>query len=239
MLAVFAVLAAPVSAGALDTVETFDPGNVDVEIFGGLHGFKGGRHFDGFDVELALNYGLMDRFSIYGKGQIGTDGSFLEPRGGAAFGMLGTVVDTEHFDMDLMLEFGFGDYGAVLVPAVEFNFDLVRDRRKWGAYLRVEEILTGDPVVGSFTPYTVLTAGTYWTIVDGHKLLAEYDMQFAANPRAGGRVVDVGAVALGYNVDIGHDVDLIADVHCDIPQSGEDVAFGFSIGFKVYGVNRR
>ncbi|HNZ03505.1 MAG TPA: hypothetical protein PLY68_09930 [Myxococcota bacterium] len=236
-----ALMLVSMPAWSLDTTETFEQGALDLEIFAGFHGFSGGRHFEGFDFEAALNYGLVDRFSIYGKGQIGSNGDFTAATGGAAFGILGNPLDTDHFDLDLMVEFGFGDYGVAVIPAVELNFDLVPDLKKWGMYLRVEEIIMADMNAGGsgFTAYTAMTFGTYWAIVEGHKVLAEYDMQFANMPAAGERTVDVGRVALGYNLGIGNNVDMINEVHCDIPQSGEKAGFGFSIGFKIYGINHR
>ena len=232
---------APASVLALDSTETFPEGEMDLEFFLGLHGLKGGRHFDGLEFETSLNYGVIDRFSIYGRGQVGSDGDFDAVSGGAAFGIIGNPLDTDHFDFDLMLEFGFGDFGLALIPSVELNFDLKPDLRLWGVYIRIEQILGADMDAGGsgFQAFSAVTAGTYWTIKDGHKLLAEYDMQFANNPAAGERVVDVGRVALGYNVGIGSNVDMINEIHCDVPQSGEKPAFCFSVGFKVHAINKR
>jgi hypothetical protein len=229
------------AARALDTVETFDPGSVDVEMFAGFHGISGaGRHSEGLNFDLALGYGFIDRFSGYAAAQIGSNAGFTKALGGAGFGIFGTPVDTDHFDMDLMLEFGFGDFGVALTPAVEFNFDLKPDLKLWGMYFRVEEVLTGDIEAASpgLAPYTVLTAGTYWTITPRHKLLAEYDMTVANNPAVGERALDVGSVALGYNLMIRDNLAFVSAVHCDIPQAGEVVTFGASIGIKFSGINR-
>lgn len=235
------VILVPASALSLDSTETFPEGEMDLEFFLGLHGLNGGRHFDGLEFETSLNYGVIDRFSIYGRGQVGSNGDFDAVSGGAAFGLIGNSVDTDHFDLDLMLEFGFGDFGLALIPSVELNFDLQPDLRKWGVYIRIEQILGDDMDRGGagFQAFSAITAGTYWIIKEGHKLLAEYDMQFANNPAAGERVVDVGRVAFGYNVGIGSNVDMINEVHCDVPQSGEKPAFGFSVGFKVHAINKR
>ena len=208
---------------------------MDLEFFLGCTAC-GRRHFDGLEFET-LNYGVIDA-SIYSRpsAAMATDVS-----GGAAFGIIGNPLDTDHFDFDLMLEFGFGDFGLALIPSVELNFDLKPDLRLWGVYIRIEQILGADMDAGGsgFQAFSAVTAGTYWTIKDGHKLLAEYDMQFANNPAAGERVVDVGRVALGYNVGIGSNVDMINEIHCDVPQSGEKPAFGFSVGFKVHAINKR
>jgi hypothetical protein len=230
-----------VSATALDTVETFEAGSVDLEIFAGLHGISGaGRHVEGLGFELMLDYGFIDRFSGYVGAQIGSTGNFSEVAGGAAFGIFGTPVDTDHFDMDLMLEFGFGDFGVALTPALELNFDLKPDLKLWGVYVRVEEALTGNVDRGwdGLTPTTVLTAGTYWVAKPRHKLLVEYDMSIANNPAAGERPVDVGMVALGYNFAINDSLILVSSVHCDVPHDGEEVKFGAQIGIKITGINR-
>jgi len=231
----------PTRALALDPIETFDAGSVSLELGAGLHGFSGGRHFEGLDFEAALIYGFADRFTGYASGEIGTDADFDSPRGGAAFGLIGNPLDTAHVDLFLMVEFSFGDYGAALTPGFEFQFNVFPGSKKLGFYVHMDEVLVGDPgsVTPSFRPFTEIAAGLYWSVAEGHVLLAQFDSVVNNNPVPGQRVVDIGAVALGYNVEIAEGIELLADVHCDLPQVGEDVAFGFSVGFKFEGINRR
>jgi len=239
--ALAAVILFPIRASALDPLETFDTGSVSLELGAGLHGFSGGRHFEGLDFKAALVYGFCDRFTGYAAGEIGSDADFDSPRGSAAFGLIGNPLDTEHVDLFLSVEFSFGDYGAALTPGFEFQFNVFPDSKKLGFYLHVDEVLVGDPgsASPSFHPFTELAAGLYWTVLEGHVLLAQFDSVVNNNPVPGQRVVDIGAVALGYNVEIANGIELLADVHCDLPQTGEDVAFGFSVGFKFEGINRR
>lgn len=249
ILTTLAVADLPSAARAADTIETWSVGEPALEIYVGFDGIGLGRYEKTISSDLYLNYGFTERFSGYAGASFFSNEYFKNPGGCGAIGIFGTPVDTDHFDLDLGVDVTFGKEGFSLTPNLELNFDLVPDGGKWGVYFRLEELITGltgskvkavDAVAGEagssfqIIPETVLTAGTYWTVKDGHQLLLEYDIGFANKPAAGEKVMEVGGLALGYNVMLTDALELISQVYFDIPQAGEDFAFGLNVGLIVY-----
>jgi hypothetical protein len=249
ILTVVAVSALPVASRAADTIETWDVGEPALEIYVGFDGIGLGRYQKTISSDLYLNYGFTDRFSGYVGASFFSNEYFKDPGGYGAIGIFGTPVDTDHFDFDLGVDLTFGREGFCLIPNLELNFDLVPDGGKWGVYFRLEESITGlngtatkavDAIAGEpgssfqIIPETGLTAGTYWTVKDGHQLLLEYDIGFANKPEAGEKVMEIGGLALGYNVMLTDALEMISQVYFDIPQAGEDFAVGLNVGLIVY-----
>ena len=245
----FACLSIAHAAKAADTCETFDLGATDFEFYLGYDGIALEKYEGVVSGEVVLGYGFMDGFSGYLAAAGAANEYFTKGSSGLAFGIFGTVVDTDHFDLDLFLHGGFAADEFGLTPALELNFDLEPDLALWGMYLRVEQALAGrdestedDPATADvdessaryvFASSTGLTVGSYYTVAENHQLLLEYDMSFAHNPTAGEDTMEIGGVALGYNVMLTDSIEMINQVTFDIPRSGEDFAVGVSTGIIV------
>ena len=141
--------------------------------------------------------------------------------------------------------------GFWTTPALELNLDARPDLALCGLYLRAEEDLAGrddsvadDPATRdvdeakerhAFAPTTALTFGGYFTIGERHQLLLEYDVALHHGDRGAGpdapRAVERGGVALGYNVRLSDAIELVTQVSVDVPDRGERVSAGISIGF--------
>jgi len=65
----------------------------------------------------------------------------------------------------------------------------------------------------------------------GQQLLLEYDMTFSPQASPEEKAIDVGGLALGYNVSLHKRIELITEVFFDIPQQDEAFAVRLLIGF--------
>ena len=226
---------------AADTVETWDPGATEVEFYLGYDGI--GLAWPGQTVfaDLLLGYGIVDRFSAYLGVSLQGDGSLGNGEAGVYTGVFGTAVDTDHFDLDFLLNFGVGGAGLselLVLPAAELNFDLDPQRRSFGAYLRVGVPVHGenrDSEASDDGGYrtvfdVVLNPGIYVTFAERHQLLLEYNMAFHVQSFEAHRV-SLGGVALGYNVVLSERIELITQIYLHVPQFDDPASVGFMTGF--------
>ena len=156
--------------------------------------------------------------------------------------------------MDLWLHAGIGRTGItplttsaaknlqqdfVIAPGMELNFDVNPEGRTLGFYLIVQEDFRGFDVksannasvtASEFTPATSIQIGTYLNVVPdaSHQLHLRYNMRFRHYNHA--RVIEVGGVALGYNVVVGKGLQLSTELFFDIPQPGEPFALSVLFG---------
>jgi len=248
---VAAVLTLASSAEAADTTETFDPGSVDIELYTGAHGLGLGTGEATVVGETVLGVGIANRISAYARGAGSANERLEDGDGEAALGLFGTPIDTDHFDFDMGLDVGWTPGSALITPGVELNLDAAPDLALAGVYLRGEESLVtreepaADPSDRApaveaaesasgksvLAPSTLLTLGSYWTMVDGHQFLIEADAGVAHRPSANEETFDLGGVALGYNCQVHQSIELISQVFVDVPiRDGEAVSAGVSIG---------
>jgi hypothetical protein len=235
---------------AADTAETFGIGASDFELYLGFDGVGLGKYEKTISAEAVAGFGFVDRFSGFLTTSIEGNEQLSKGTGGAGFGVFGTPVDTNHFDMDLFLAGGFSVGAMHIAPAIELNLDAAPDLALYGIYFRAAEIFEGrddsiedDPSTVAdethnqytFAPTTALTVGAYVTIAESHQILIEFDTAFHHNTDDasihGSSAMDVGAVALGYNVILGNVFELISQVTLDIPNTDEKLAAGFLLGF--------
>lgn len=233
------VLAVYPARGA-DTVEPWDVGATDVDFYLGAAGIGAPR--DGLELsgEIMLGYGLIERLSAYLGASLAADGCFCARSHEVFLGLFGTPVDTRHVDLDLFLDLSSSaaeltDFG--LGPGIELNLDVDPDRGSWGTYVRTGLSLSGREVIDQEGEETTeMTAsvdavfGTYYTIARRHQILVEYDMTFRLRPRGDERDVEVGGVALGYNVVLCDAIELITEARLDVPQGDEAWSVGFVAG---------
>lgn len=232
-------------ARAANTIQNFDEG---------ASYFEGHISFDGigldqyqmqFGVQGILGFGITTSVSAY----IGVTGAANELFGaGTLTGNLGlfwTPLDTDHLDLDLLLDVGAGTAGFTLSPGLELNLDIKPERALAGLYIVLWESFTGrdlstqdnpltpkDETASEFelAPSTSLSLGTYLTVAEVHQLHLVFDMTFRHNAASGEIANEVGGVALGYNIMVTDEIELINQVYLNIPQGSESFSAGLSLG---------
>lgn len=242
MTLALATLAGAPTAQAADTVETWDVGATDVDFFLGYSGVGRPQQERRLCGEIVLGYGIVERFSTYLGASVSASEIFTTSSSDVFLGIFGTPVDTAHFDMDLFLDMraaGLDETDFTLTPALELNVDSDQEMHFIGAYLHLRFPIYGRSVdqFGGGEPETVVagdveaTVGAYVTLAERHQILAAYDMLFRLGPDVGGPVVEVGGVALGYNVGVHDSIELVSEVRVDIPQDDEHSSVCFTLGF--------
>lgn len=236
LLAAFGLAAgAPGAARAADTLETFEAGALDVELYTGYEGLGAARERHSVFGDLYLGYGITDRLSAFVGTLVHFDGRLSNPDPDVYLGVYGTPVDTAHFDLDLSLAFdalGAGLRELQVTPGLELNLDLDSPVGPWGLYLRaalpVHGGADGEPIAARQLD---LVPGVWWTVREGHQLLLEYATSaHRASPEADGHL-EAGAFALGYNLTLTPALELISQVSVRLPEGGEPAAAGLILGF--------
>lgn len=244
------LLAAGMPAGAAsrlhaaDTLETWDAGSGNIDFYLTMDGV--GRSLDrqGVAGDMLLGWGVADRFSTYLSVGLAADGALADGDAALGVGLFGTPLDTDHFDLDLVLDLCAGGSGLrdlCVGPALELNLDASSDLSSWGAYARAGLEVHGraagqdegaklaagaDRIVDR-----VLTVGAYRALGPRSQVLLEYDLAWLDEPEAGAPAVERGGLALGLNRMLGDSLELITQGRWDVPQGGQDGALGFTIGF--------
>jgi len=224
---------------AADTCETFDLGASDLEFYLGYDGIGLEKNQGVISAEVVAGFGITERFSALISLSGESNEYFSNGTGGAGFGIFGTIVDTDHFDVDLFLNAGIGPDSFSISPSIEINIDLKPDLELAGIYFRVEEMLAGrdestdNNEKHAFAGELGITSGIYYSIHSGHQLLLEYDMTVLNNPDKGEERLNIGGIALGYNVVVHKKIELISQFFYDVPQNDERHAFGLSLGAVV------
>lgn len=240
-LLVAASLVTP-AANAADTVETFEPGASDVELYVGYDGIGLEKEQRGVYGDMMLGYGLRDRLSAFAGVVLEGNDGFSTGATTNYIGVFGTPVDTDHFDMDLIFGVSSGgpDQMFEVRPALELNLDSDPDMAGAGAYVRAPFPIYGREVASPIHPsddeteITIqieTTAGAYAMLAPGHQLLVEYNMGFHLDPSEDEQTTELGGVSLGYNVELADGFELINQVFADIPQGDEGASFGVMTGF--------
>jgi hypothetical protein len=244
-----AALSAAAPARAADTTEPFDIGASDGELYLGYDGVGLGGDERTVNGEILLGYGVSDRFSAFVGTALNGSETLVSESTTFYFGVFGTLLDSEHLDLDLTADVASDnseDSRLSVTPALELNFDRDPELNKWGVYLRAglpfygraeeavpEAELTDvvEPAGDEVAVRIESTAGIYYTPFADNQLLLEYDMGFLPQPADDERGVEVGALALGYNVAVSDALELINQISVDIPQRGEISSVAFMTGF--------
>jgi hypothetical protein len=231
-------------ARAADTVEPFDVGVSNLELYTGYDGLGTTFSDQALMGDFLLGIGVLERLSLYLGTTVEGYRRMRAGDGTVNLGVFGTVLDTRHVDIDLVLGLGLGGpgfRGVNVSPAFEINLDREPDLRAYGLYLKgaaVISVSAADPEEGEqavFLHHYVTTVGAYLTLGPKHRhqLLAEFDVGF--HPDAGDpeRRVDIGGIAVGYNVVLHERLELITQLCVDIPQGDEKAAVGLLAGIIV------
>ncbi len=234
-----AILVCAVPARAADTLETFDRGASDAEVYVGITGLDSTLDGIGEFTELAMGFGISDHLSAWLVACISTDMAGGNPGAGFSTGIFGTVLDRDRFQLDLLLDVSLAGHlleDLSIGPAFELNWDLFPDRGLWGLYLRAGVPISGCKLApenhpGHVRQWTVFTLlGSYVMVRPGHQILLEIDVTFHIAPHLPDHPVEPGAVAIGYNVTLGPTVELVTEVALDIPAWGNGPSIAIMAG---------
>ena len=236
--AVLALLVTP--AAALDTVEPYDAGATDAEYYLGYGGMGQAAADRELSNEIVLGYGLMDGFATYLGTCVAVDQQYFRGESSLCFGLIGTPLETDHVDVDLALDVGAAGDGLgtlSLSPMAEVNYDHDPEMGSWGLYLRGGYSAyggSGDPALGSssarrLVDFTV-NPGAYLRLTERHELLVEYDRTMGVGDD---RTADetVHGFAIGMNSLVTPSLELVTQLHRDVPRTGQDATWSFTLGF--------
>jgi hypothetical protein len=232
---------------AIDTIENFDRGLSDYEFYLFANDLNQSGETAAIGAQMTLGLGIADHISgtMTLSGQANrflADGELS-----AALGLFGTPLDTNHVDIDLILETSIGPDNLSFLPAIELNFDLLPDTELWGMWLLFSVEISGhrSELPNSATPenpdentvdyefhiQTNILIATYVTIEESHQLLLGLDMVIEHSRDARERLFSIGSLYLGYNVALNDAFELITEFSLNIPQEGESMSYGAAIGF--------
>jgi len=223
-------------AGAADTLEVWDAGTGNFEMYSGFGGVGATTAEQSIGSSMLLGWGVARGFSAYVSTALSADGNFDQTETELDLGAFGTVLDTDHLDLDLgldMVAYGPGMSRMAVVPAFEVNLDHGPDLVSYGGFVRGAARMAGREVGGDevrrHTDFN-LTLGTYLTLSPRRQLVLEYDMTFHNKPEPGTPRVQRGAVALGYNVLLSQRLELISEARFQVPQEDRDGDLGLLVG---------
>lgn len=217
---------------AADTIETWEPGFSDFEIYAGYDGIGRPQAERSMAALSVIGVGIVPRFSGYVSVAAGAGEDLSNAEAALSIGVFGTPVDTRYFDLDLLLDVavhGPGLSSIHILPMAEMNLDL----RNFGFYFR-----TGGNLEGTTAPdgavtrslSVLLNPGAYVILAERHQLLIEYDGAVLLNGDGG---YEQGGVAFGYNVTLSDRVELINQLYLGIPTDGTDVFGAAAMGIIV------
>ncbi len=115
------ILAVAHSVRAADTLETWDTGAGNFEMYSGFGGLGNDAESQIVDSSLLIGWGVADRFSSYLSTSLSSNGYFTSAESELNLGAFGTLHDSDHFDFDLGLDMivsGPGMTEAAVVPGL-------------------------------------------------------------------------------------------------------------------------
>jgi hypothetical protein len=235
-LATTCLLLACLPVLAADTIETWDRHAGNVELYSRLEGLGQAGGEQAVGGAMLLGYGLTQRFSAYLATTLSADGYLMGAQTELNLGAFGTPLDTDHLDLDLLLDIRVADGGGPLAvtPALELNLDRKPELAAYGLYLRAAGEVAGQEAIAGARPgrrlALGLTLGGYWSLTSRSQLLLEVDATVHDEPAPGTPAFERGALALGFNTLVGESLELITETRYDLPQDGVRGAAGFMVG---------
>lgn len=190
--------------------------------------------------EFILGYGVGEWGSVYVGSNLTSDQQDFATDTDLLTGIMVTVLDGSHLDLDLMLDLGAPSHDLKALrwaPSIELNYDDDPDMASWGVYLRTG--IEGRRERGEFegdarswherSDFGV-NPGAYLRLSERHELLIEYDQTIALGE---GRAADENGsgIGLGFNLLLSDSVELISQIHRDFPRAGDRARLGLSVGF--------
>jgi hypothetical protein len=216
----------PWTARAADTIEPWDAGAASFELYATKDGLESGVRGGVLGVDAMLGYGVADRLSAYFQAELAHPIGFGNLQAMPHFGVFGTALESDHFDLDLLLDFAVRREDVHALPGLELNLDSEPEQHGVGAYLRSGLPLSGHMILRrgrqhtseNGTPNLVeLTFGAYLSLRDEIQLFLEHDGQAAL--RSGERRFESGGFAFGTNVLLSDSCELVTQAY-----AGSDAA---------------
>lgn len=212
---------------ALDTTELLDPGVVEVAPMIALTNIHDGK--PGFASEVAFGYGVADFMTLQGIFSAATGEGLSDAGFAFVLEAIFTPLDTEMFDIDVVLDFSYDSGSYIVTPSFEFNLDSDDDMSSWGAYLTLGLPITSARIIEDEETEVKsdvsleLGIGFYVSFVTDQQLFIEGGFT-AANlaENLGEREVSGGYVALGYNATLFENFELTSEFRVDIPNKDYD-----------------
>lgn len=241
----FASMIVSIQAYAGDTTELIDHGTLEIDPTLSLTNIHDGK--PGFSSELSLGYGVTDFLTTSIAFTQSSAEALADSDLAVTLGFLSTPLDSDFFDIDVMLDFSLEGLGAgpasyAVTPGLEFNFDLDPDMSSWGLYLRLGLPIHSEHIIDLKSDDESLktdldlefTLGTYLSFGDIHQILIEGGFT-AANlaENLGERDVLDPFLSLGYNVQILDTFELTSELAFDIPKNDDD---DFSATLSIGGI---
>jgi len=235
-IVVVGLLFTTLPAFAADTIETWGPGAADFEVYSGMSGLGAAEAQQSITGTAVMGWGVAEKFSAYMATSLAADSYLANTETTLEFGVFGTPLDSEHVDLDLGLAMkaaGPGLSQTVVAPFWEVNLDKVADLAAYGMYVRGMTEIFGTKTdcnkpARSFD--VNLTLGSYYSVSPRQQLLLEYEVTIHEDPDAGDAELKAGVAHVGYNVLLNDTLELITDVHFDIPHGDEKSSVGFFVG---------
>ncbi|MBO4350910.1 MAG: hypothetical protein J6A01_08205 [Proteobacteria bacterium] len=237
------------NAFAIDTTELLDKGVVEVAPTIGLINLHKGAK-PAWESDIYVGYGALEFMTISTGLSMATDEAFADGGIGLNFDLLFTPLDTENFDIDFHVNFGWGG-NFVMTPGLELNFDSDNEMSGFGAFLNLDfpmysghvaknpRDLGNDDDDGRLeevkTDFTfALSLGLYYTFMEGNQLLAQGGINIPRMAEKLGERRTDGFVAVGYNVEVMENFEIVSEVRIDIPdrkvKPKEDVSAAITVG---------
>jgi hypothetical protein len=245
-------IAASTPAAALDTIECFDLGATDVEIYAGAAEL--GRGGGQVAQEFVLGLGLTETLSAYAGVPVSADQHLASAAAELHFGIFGTLLTRDHWSLDLLFDAcvaGDGWSELILAPGLEINYDRIdpAGANGWGLFLQGQvaahpELHTGHGGAGGATGvggagsagdallalHSDLALGIRYRISDTHEWLLQVDGAVPLRSNLEDEAT-LGALTCGYNFQLAATIELITEWSLQLPQGGEKATFGFLLGF--------
>lgn len=219
-----------------DTVETWEVGAGNFELFSEFQGVGSTAPDQGVASAMLMGWGVANRFSAFAATGVSAAGNLSSAEAEIVLGAFGTPYDSDHLDFDLgldMIASGPGLKEALIVPAFEINLDRTPDLSSVGLYLRGAAEIAGGEFGGDEVHRHVdlaFTLGSYFTLSPSQQILLQYNLTVHDEPEPGIPDVERGALALGYNAMLSDILELVSEVWLDIPQDDEDAHLGLKVG---------
>lgn len=235
LTAAVGALLAPAPAHAVDTVEAWDPGAANIEVYGALEGLGRASTNQGLGGDMVAGWGLARGFGAYLGTTLSANGHLADGTSELGLGILGTPLDTDHWDLDLMLDIRSATGGSetlLVSPAFELNWDRAPDLAGWGLYARAGLCMAGVQTAAGTDRLTdvCLAMGGYYTLSDRAQLLLEVDADVADGLGDQPSEFRAGGVGLGYNLVLGQTLEWVQEIRVNIPDGGEESSVSYLVG---------
>ncbi len=219
------------AAGA-DTIETFEPGFSDLEIYAGGTGLGLPRGESAPFAEVVAGFGVTPSLSLSLAAYLPGRCRLQDRDPAFEAGGFGTPIDTNHLDLDLGYAIAHDGETVALTEWFELNLDRRPELSAAGLYLKgcLSGLVGGElePDAGRLGAGALL--GGYVTVARRHQLLLEIDGTWMPGVEPTASCRKLGEGHLGYNLQLLDTLELIHDLGVDLPQGGDRVSFSLFLG---------